>query len=450
MKTCDLLPGQVNVTNREWELIAQAQVTELWTKYSNLTEIWFVSNICVLLRALPRYLRYIRLYWTQHSKLMDGTIVIQLSRQDGGVESDLKSNLTAILRNSQPSAVLFNFPKVGGAPVAGNPQANAGRWFGGNGCYNVSGAIWSTYCCKDPKGCISQTEPVCSLNTPKKQITHVGDRRALQLPDETACGLAGFRGCAATGDPADVECNTFMPAAHEDVIQTRGKWFYTPSEDTRPLAEMIRIYHLTAGRNTLLELDYAVDRRGRISPHHRAFYDSFGAWLDGCYGTPVGGARSLSFAAAVEQQQSQTRRVDEVVFALELAIPWAEAAEVDRVVIEEDQSKGQLVLSYRIAAFLRVDSSSTFAGNDELLTMLPPFGNGTAVGTRRIQFATGHFREHLQQLASSNKSTVTMDGAMQLRLEVTGTANGLAPSISRFAAFKSCPCPAGSPPGAEC
>jgi len=45
MKSCDLLPGQVNITNREWEIIAQAQVTELWTKYSNLTEIWFVSVI---------------------------------------------------------------------------------------------------------------------------------------------------------------------------------------------------------------------------------------------------------------------------------------------------------------------------------------------------------------------------------------------------------------------
>ena len=39
MKSCDLLPGQIAVTNREWEVIAQAQVAELWTKYNNLTEI---------------------------------------------------------------------------------------------------------------------------------------------------------------------------------------------------------------------------------------------------------------------------------------------------------------------------------------------------------------------------------------------------------------------------
>lgn len=39
---CSLLPGQADppITNAEWEAIAAAQVTELWTKYGNLTEIW--------------------------------------------------------------------------------------------------------------------------------------------------------------------------------------------------------------------------------------------------------------------------------------------------------------------------------------------------------------------------------------------------------------------------
>ena len=35
-----LLPGQVNVSQAEFEAIALAQVTELWTEYGNLTEIW--------------------------------------------------------------------------------------------------------------------------------------------------------------------------------------------------------------------------------------------------------------------------------------------------------------------------------------------------------------------------------------------------------------------------
>jgi alpha-L-fucosidase len=37
-----LLPGQVNVTQSQFEDISVAAVTELWSKFGNLTEIWFV------------------------------------------------------------------------------------------------------------------------------------------------------------------------------------------------------------------------------------------------------------------------------------------------------------------------------------------------------------------------------------------------------------------------
>ncbi len=36
-----LLPGQQNVTQEQFEAIAEAQLTELWTSFGNLTEIWF-------------------------------------------------------------------------------------------------------------------------------------------------------------------------------------------------------------------------------------------------------------------------------------------------------------------------------------------------------------------------------------------------------------------------
>ncbi len=36
-----LLPGQVGVTQQEFEDIAFDSVSELWTQYGNLTEIWF-------------------------------------------------------------------------------------------------------------------------------------------------------------------------------------------------------------------------------------------------------------------------------------------------------------------------------------------------------------------------------------------------------------------------
>ena len=35
-----LLPGQALVSQQQYEDIAIAQMTELWTKFGNLTEIW--------------------------------------------------------------------------------------------------------------------------------------------------------------------------------------------------------------------------------------------------------------------------------------------------------------------------------------------------------------------------------------------------------------------------
>ena len=41
----DILPGQHNVSEEEYLHIAKQQVTELWTKYGNLTEIWVDSGL---------------------------------------------------------------------------------------------------------------------------------------------------------------------------------------------------------------------------------------------------------------------------------------------------------------------------------------------------------------------------------------------------------------------
>ena len=38
-----LLPGQVKVTQQQFEAIALAQLTELWSTFGSLTEIWCAS-----------------------------------------------------------------------------------------------------------------------------------------------------------------------------------------------------------------------------------------------------------------------------------------------------------------------------------------------------------------------------------------------------------------------
>jgi hypothetical protein len=223
----------------------------------------------------------------------------------------------------------------------------------------------------------------------------------------------------------------------QDVIQSNGNWFFTPSDTPRPLHEMIDIYHKTAGRNTLLELDFAIDRTGRVDPHHRLFYQAFGGFLEKCYGASAALAEgALTFAEAGSVAP----------FMLELDLGnSSDTSKVDRVVIEENQTKGQLILEYRVVLATR-----SVAGLETSVV----FANGTSVGTRRIEFVSPAARRYLQKLAGSSSSSSGRSHDRQssgkLRLEVMATARNLPPAIVRFAAFGPCPCPPGSPPDATC
>ena len=96
-----LLPGQANVTQAQYEDIALAQVTELWTHFGSLTEIWL----------------------------------------DGGCGS-MCDKVGALVRSLQPNAVVFNGGGVSDSPV---------RWCGteGGDPVAIGGPVWSTTACPD-------------------------------------------------------------------------------------------------------------------------------------------------------------------------------------------------------------------------------------------------------------------------------------------------------------
>lgn len=91
------LPGQLKVSQQEFEDFAFASVSELWTRYGNLTEIWF----------------------------------------DGGYTGDMQARLTKLLAENQPNAVCF-----GGFGISTSPA----RWCGTESGNNIPGypEIWST------------------------------------------------------------------------------------------------------------------------------------------------------------------------------------------------------------------------------------------------------------------------------------------------------------------
>ena len=142
--------------------------------------------------------------------------------------------------------------------------------------------------------------------------------------------------------------------------------------------------------NTVLELDFAIDRSGRVEPSHAALYKAFGDWRRSCYGTPVAsGALNHTGAGAAAAP-----------YSLEVTAPTT----VDRVVLAEDQRHGQRILQYRVTV---KETGAVFA-------------NGTAVGNKRI-------------LLGANVTGT-------LRLEVLSTALGLPPLVTMGAYA---PCPSG-------
>ena len=89
-----LLPGMANVTVEEFEVIAKAQLRELWGSFGDLTEIWF----------------------------------------DGGYTDSMKGDLTDLLKELQPDAAGF-----GGHGLMPNPV----QWVGTESGLPGTDSIWS-------------------------------------------------------------------------------------------------------------------------------------------------------------------------------------------------------------------------------------------------------------------------------------------------------------------
>lgn len=238
--------------------------------------------------------------------------------------------------------------------------------------------VWSTYCCNsttpdDP--CVVAHSTPCSLNT----------------------GPYGGAGCPATGAADSEQCNYWYPAGLDYTLQAGDTWFWEPPpQQLRPLSELISVYHNSVGKNTVMELDFAIDRTGRVDESHAALYESFGTWIRSCYGTAA--AESSLIPAEADLWTPTPGKV----WSLELQLD----APVDRVVIREDLRFGQRILAYRVVA----------TGADGLE---PPFAAGKAVGNKRIHVG---------------KKVV----GVRLRLEVSTTASSLPPVVKSFAAFEPC------------
>ena len=127
----------------------------------------------------------------------------------------------------------------------------------------------------------------------------------------------------------------------------------------RSLAEMIQVYHQTVGRNCLFMLDMAPDRRGLIPVDHASRYKELGDFIRSCYGTHALPTRTLTFD-------------DSTVY---VQLFDSSPVTVDRSVIQEDQTQGQVIRAYSVDVQL-VNSSNT--------TQWITVAQGTSVGNKKI------------------------------------------------------------------
>lgn len=116
----------------------------------------------------------------------------------------------------------------------------------------------------------------------------------------------------------------------------------------------------TIGANTVMELDFAIDRTGNVAPDHAELYQAFGDWRRSCYGTP------LASGSLATGSNSLT---------LQIAPDGGPGVAFDRVVLQEALQGGQCVANYSLE--VRIAESTAWA----------PFGQTGArlIGNKRIE-----------------------------------------------------------------
>lgn len=237
---------------------------------------------------------------------------------DGGYTSDMKGTLTALLQAKQPDAVGYN---------GGGISANAVRWSGTEG-----------------------DVPPCGSGTRK------GEKSCPDVWCTACCDTCWGAGCRPDHDNA-----TYYPSGTDYTLQAGDVWFYEPQAPLRHLDELIFTYHSTVGHNTAMELDFAIDRTGRVDPAHAALYKRFGDWRRSCYGTP--------------SQEVQVSFVGPHSIVMPAAPDGHSQTLIDRVVASEDLRAGQQVTGYTVEV--------------KTLHGWVLFGSGQSIGSKRIHLGDG-------------------------------------------------------------
>ena len=124
----------------------------------------------------------------------------------------------------------------------------------------------------------------------------------------------------------------FCPAEADTPIAAKDAWFWKPSQVYRPVYELYSVYKNTVGANSLLELGVLPDNTGAIPADQMALLQDLGDYIRLCH--------SPESAVAATNGTGAT-----------LTLTFPSPQWVNRVIIQEDLTHGQLVRAFNVEAF---------------------------------------------------------------------------------------------------
>lgn len=168
----------------------------------------------------------------------------------------------------------------------------------------------------------------------------------------TESGLAPYP-CWSTCDYASVgagdpTASTWFAAETDFTLQNGDNWFSNPGAGVHSAAELRNMYETSVGHNTALIIDIAPVPNGTVPADQSAAAAALGAFVSACYSAPI----------------VQGSGNGQLVITL---MPSA-ALPVDRILVQEDITRGQLVRGFEVTAMLP-------GGAHQLLASGPSIGH---------------------------------------------------------------------------
>ena len=112
-----------------------------------------------------------------------------------------------------------------------------------------------------------------------------------------------------------------------------GCWFYNQGMCPKSLPELVSTYHDSCGHNGFLLLDLTPNQAGGVREDHMQRYAELGSWLTSCYGRATASVFNTTIGANGT--------------TIDVAVPAGKP--VDRIVLREDQARGQRILGFTVS-----------------------------------------------------------------------------------------------------